>query len=66
MSALADRRRANAPSAGTSEPVFVASLTSLQPVPYMKPVRDRRPQELRKICRYTCNRLPIRCGEDRH
>ncbi|KAI9842633.1 MAG: 3'-5'-exoribonuclease [Sclerophora amabilis] len=45
---MADRRRINAPSGGTSAPVFVTSATSADQSIPQRPSRTRPPNELRK------------------
>ncbi|PVI03559.1 exoribonuclease family protein [Periconia macrospinosa] len=49
MAALSDRRRINAPSGGTSAPVFSKALKEPGYLEELRPQRIRAPKELRKI-----------------
>ncbi|CAI6276410.1 unnamed protein product [Periconia digitata] len=50
MAALSDRRRINAPSGGTTAPVFAKTLKEPGYLEELRPQRSRDPKELRKIC----------------
>lgn len=52
MAALADRRRINAPSGGTSAPVFAKTVKETGYLESLRPRRTRGPNELRKTCEY--------------
>jgi exosome complex component MTR3 len=45
-----DRRRNNAPSGGTSAPVFARTIKEPVYLQGLRPSRSRKPNELRKIC----------------
>lgn len=46
-----DRRRTNAPSGGTSAPVFARTVKEQGYIQSLRPERTRGPNELRKICK---------------
>ncbi|KAL1389440.1 exoribonuclease family protein [Phyllosticta capitalensis] len=46
---MTDRRRTNAPAGGTIAPVFASSLANYEGPAPQRPVRTRKPDELRKI-----------------
>jgi hypothetical protein len=46
-----DRRRNNAPSGGTSAPVFARTVKEPEYLENLRPTRSRGPNELRRICR---------------
>ena len=48
---MTDRRRINAPSGGTSAPIFARTVKDLDSLHMFRPTRTRRPDELRKICK---------------
>lgn len=48
-----DRRRNNAPSGGTSAPVFARTIREPEYLHSLRPSRSRKPNELRKICKLT-------------
>ena len=52
MAALSDRRRINAPSGGTSAPVFAKTVKETGYLESLRPRRTRGPNELRKTCEY--------------
>jgi len=47
-----DRRRNNAPSGGTSAPVFAQTIRDPAYLQKLRPTRSRGPSELRRICEY--------------
>jgi exosome complex component MTR3 len=51
MAMNTDRRRINAPSGGTSAPVFSRTVKELGYLKELRPERSREPNELRKICK---------------
>lgn len=57
MAAISDRRRINAPSGGTSVPVFAKTLKEPGYLNKLRPQRTRDANELRKICKSTYMRL---------
>ena len=50
-SIMTDRRRINAPSGGTSAPIFARTVKDPDSLHMFRPTRTRRPDELRKICK---------------
>jgi hypothetical protein len=52
MAMNTDRRRINAPSGGTSAPVFARTVKESGYVQSLRPTRTRGPDELRKICMF--------------
>jgi len=53
MAATSDRRRINAPSSGTSAPVFARTVQEPGYLQSLRPSRTRGPKELRKTCKWS-------------
>jgi hypothetical protein len=53
MAAISDRRRINAPSNGTSAPVFARTVQEPGYLQSLRPSRTRGPKELRKTCKWS-------------
>ncbi|KAE9977244.1 hypothetical protein EG328_002139 [Venturia inaequalis] len=49
MASMSDRRRINGPGGGTAPPVFASTLVAPDSLQSQRPVRTRKPDELRKI-----------------
>jgi hypothetical protein len=52
MAMNTDRRRNNAPSGGTSAPVFARTIRDPEYLEKLRPTRSRGASELRRICKY--------------